>query len=149
MSLKEKIDQELKEAMRNKDERKLSALRMLKTAIRRAEVDKMGELTEEEIVAIIADEAKKRREAIEEFTRGGREDLALQEKEELAILETYLPKPLSREEIEEMARQAIKEVGATDPRQLGQVMKILMPRVKGRADGNLVNQIVRELLARL
>ncbi len=147
MNLKEKIDQELKEAMRSKDERKLSALRMLKTAIRRAEVDKMRELTEEEIIAVIADEAKKRREAIEEFTRGGREDLALQEKEELAVLETYLPKPLSREEIEELARQAIKEVGATDPRQLGQVMKILMPKVKGRADGTLVNQIVRELLA--
>ncbi len=149
MGLKEKIDQELKEAMRSKDERKLSALRMLKTAIRRAEVDKMRELTDDEIIAVIADEAKKRREAIEEFTRGGREDLALQEKEELAVLESYLPKPLSREEIEEMARQAIKEVGATSPRQMGQVMKVLMPRVRGRADGSLVSKIVQELLAGL
>ncbi len=149
MGLKEKIDQELKEAMKNKEERKVSVLRMLKAAIRRVEVDKMQELTEDEIIAVIADEAKKRREAIEEFTRGGREDLALQEKEELAVLESYLPKPLSREEIEEMARQAIKEVGATSPHQIGQVMKVLMPRVKGRADGSLVNQIVRELLASL
>jgi uncharacterized protein YqeY len=149
MGLKEQIDQELKEAMRAKDERKLSALRLLKTAIRRAEVDKMRELTDEEILAVIADEAKKRREAIEQFSQGGREDLALQEKEELAILEAYLPKPLSREEIEEMARQAIKEVGATNPRQMGQVMKILMPRVKGRADGALVSKIVQELLAGL
>jgi hypothetical protein len=149
MGLKEQIDQELKEAMRAKDERKLSALRLLKTAIRRAEVDKMRELTDEEILAVIADEAKKRREAIEQFSQGGREDLALQEKEELAILEAYLPKPLSREEIEEMARQAIKEVGATSPRQMGQVMKILMPRVKGRADGALVSKIVQELLAGL
>jgi uncharacterized protein YqeY len=147
MGLKEQIDQELKEAMRAKDERKLSALRLLKTAIRRAEVDKMRELSDEEILAVIADEAKKRREAIEQFSQGGREDLALQEKEELAILEAYLPKPLSREEIEEMARQAIKEVGATSPRQMGQVMKILMPRVKGRADGALVSKIVQELLA--
>jgi uncharacterized protein YqeY len=149
MGLKEQIDQELKEAMRAKDERKLSALRLLKTAIRRAEVDKMRELSDEEILAVIADEAKKRREAIEQFSQGGREDLALQEKEELAILEAYLPKPLSREEIEEMARQAIKEVGATSPRQMGQVMKILMPRVKGRADGALVSKIVQELLAGL
>jgi uncharacterized protein YqeY len=149
MGLKEQIDQELKEAMRAKDERKLSALRLLKTAIRRAEVDKMRELSDEEILAVIADEAKKRREAIEQFSQGGREDLALQEKEELAILEAYLPKPLSREEIEEMARQAIKEVGATNPRQMGQVMKILMPRVKGRADGALVSKIVQELLAGL
>mgnify|MGYP000496809947 CR=1 FL=1 len=147
MGLKEQIDQELKEAIKAKDERKLSALRLLKTAIRRAEVDKMRELSEEEILAVIAAEAKKRREAIEQYSRGGREDLALQEKEELAILEAYLPKPLSREEIEEMARQAIKEVGATDPRQMGQVMKILMPRVKGRADGALVSKIVQELLA--
>ncbi len=149
MGLKEQIDQELKEAMRAKDERKLSALRLLKTAIRRAEVDKMRELSDEEILAVIADEAKKRREAIEQFSQGGREDLALQEKEELAILEAYLPKPLSREEIEEMARQAIKEAGATNPRQMGQVMKILMPRVKGRADGALVSKIVQELLAGL
>jgi hypothetical protein len=149
MGLKEQIDQELKEAMRAKDERKLSALRLLKTAIRRAEVDKMRELSDEEILAVIADEAKKRREAIEQFSQGGREDLALQEKEELAVLEAYLPKPLSREEIEEMARQAIKEVGATNPRQMGQVMKILMPRVKGRADGALVSKIVQELLAGL
>ncbi len=149
MGLKEKIDQELKEAMKSRDERKISALRMLKTAIRRAEVDKMRELTEDEIIAVIADEAKKRREAIEEFARGGREDLVLQEKEELAVLEAYLPKPLSREEIEEMARQAIKEVGATSPRQMGQVMKVLMPRVRGRADGSLVSQIVQELLAGL
>jgi len=149
MGLKEQIDQELKEAIRAKDERKLSTLRLLKTAIRRAEVEKMRELSEEEILAIIADEAKKRREAIEQFSQGGREDLALQEKEELAILEAYLPKPLSREEIEEMARQAIKEVGATSPRQMGQVMKILMPRVKGRADGALVSKIVQELLAGL
>ncbi len=147
MGLKEQIDQELKEAIKAKDERKLSALRLLKTAIRRAEVDKMRELSEEEILAVIAAEAKKRREAIEQYSRGGREDLALQEKEELAILEAYLPKPLSREEIEEMARQAIREVGATDPRQMGQVMKILMPRVKGRADGALVSKIVQELLA--
>ncbi|MDW8102136.1 MAG: GatB/YqeY domain-containing protein [Anaerolineae bacterium] len=149
MGLKEKIDQELKEAIRSKDERKLAALRMLKTAIRRAEVDKMRELTEDEIIAVIADEARKRREAIEEFSRGGREDLALQEKEELAVLEAYLPRPLSREEIMEMARQAIEEVGATSPRQLGQVMKVLMPRVRGRADGSLVSQIVQELLASL
>ncbi len=149
MGLKEQIDQELKEAIKAKAERKLSALRLLKTAIRRAEVEKMRELSEEEILAIIADEAKKRREAIEQFSQGGREDLALQEKEELAILEAYLPKPLSREEIEEMARQAIKEVGATSPRQMGQVMKILMPRVKGRADGALVSKIVQELLAGL
>ncbi|HDN80772.1 MAG TPA: GatB/YqeY domain-containing protein [Chloroflexi bacterium] len=147
MSIKEKIDQDLKEAMKQKDEHRKTALRMLKTAIRRAEVEKMRELTDEEVIAVIASEAKKHRQSIEEFAKGGREDLVEQEKRELAILESYLPKPLTESEIEEAARQAIEEVGATDPRQVGQVMRVLMPRVRGRADGRLVNKIVREILA--
>jgi len=147
MSLKDKINQDLKDAMLHKDERRKTALRMLKTAIRRAEVEKMRELTDDEIIAVISSEAKKRRQSIEEFAKGGREDLVEQEKQELAVLESYLPKQLTEEEIEQMARQAIQEVGATDPRQVGQVMRVLMPKVKGRADGGLVNKIVREILA--
>ncbi len=147
MSLKERIDKDLKEAMLQKDEQRKTALRMLKTAIRRAEVEKMRELSDDEIIAIIASEAKKRRQSIEEFAKGGRDDLVEQEKRELAILEAYLPRQLTEEEIEQMAREAIGQVGATDPRQVGQVMRVLMPKLKGRADGGLVNRIVREILA--
>ena len=147
MSLKERIDKDLKEAMLQKDEQRKTALRMLKTAIRRAEVEKMRELSDDEIIAVIASEAKKRRQSIEEFAKGGRDDLVEQEKRELAILEAYLPRQLTEEEIEQMAREAISQVGATDPRQVGQVMRVLMPKLKGRADGGLVNRIVREILA--
>jgi hypothetical protein len=105
------------------------------------------QLDDEGIVVLIAKQAKMRQESITEFRKGGREDLVAQEKAELAILQTYLPQQLTREELEAEARQVILEVEATGPGDLGNVMKALMPRLRGRADGRLANQIVRELLA--
>jgi uncharacterized protein YqeY len=104
-------------------------------------------LTEDDVIGILSSEAKKRREAIEEAERAGRAELAAQENYELALIKTYLPQQLSRAEIEKLVREVIQEVGATTPKDMGKVMKVLMPRLQGRADGKLVNTIVKEVLS--
>ncbi|MCW5849969.1 MAG: GatB/YqeY domain-containing protein [Anaerolineae bacterium] len=104
-------------------------------------------LTEQDLLAVIQREVKQRRESIAEFTKGGRADLIRNEEAELAVLETYVPQPMSREEVAALARSVIQEVGATGPAQTGQVMKALMARLQGRADGRLVNEVVRDLLS--
>ncbi len=147
MSLKDKLAADLKHAIRQGDQQRKSTLRMVLAAIRNAEIEKRRELDEGDLLAIIAKEVKQRRESIAEFESAGRQDLVDREKGELEILLAYLPRQLSREEIEAKARQVIEEVGATSPAQLGEVMRRLMPMMKGKADGRLVNQVVRELLA--
>jgi uncharacterized protein YqeY len=147
MSLKDKLMEDLKQAVRQGDERRRSTLRLVIAAIKNAEIEKRHELDEGELLAVIAKEAKQRRESIAEFETGGRQDLVDQEKAELQVLLAYLPEQLSREEIEAKARQTIEEVGATGPAQMGEVMRRLMPLMKGRADGKLVSQVVKELLA--
>jgi hypothetical protein len=147
MSLKDKLIEDLKQAMRQGDEQRRSTLRLVMAAIKNAEIEKRCDLEEGELLAIIAKEAKQRRESIAQFERGGRQDLVDREKAELQILLAYLPEQLSQEEIEAQARQTIEEVGATSLAQMGQVMRRLMPLMKGKADGKLVNQVVRELLA--
>jgi uncharacterized protein YqeY len=116
-------------------------------AIKNAEIEKRRELEEVELLAIIAKETKQRHESIAQFEKGGRQDLADREEAELQILLAYLPEQLSREDIEAQARQIIEEVGATSPAQMGQVMRRLMPLMQGKADGKLVSQVVKELLA--
>ncbi len=150
MPLKQKIEQDLKEAMKQGDAARKRALRTLMTAISRAERsgNTLRELSDEEIIAIIAKEAKQREESIEAYAKGGREDLVAEEKAELEVLRAYLPRQLTREEIEARAREVIAEVGAKSPRDMGKVMKVLMAEMRGRADGRVVNQIVRDLLAR-
>lgn len=148
MSLKERLMEDLKRAIKERDERRKSTLRLVRAAIVNAEIERYRqELDDEGVLAIIANEAKKRRESIAEFAKGGRQDLVDQEEAELQILLEYLPKQATKEEIVAMAQQAIEEVGATGPAQMGEVMRRLMPQLKGRADGRLVNQIVREILA--
>ena len=147
MSLKDKLTEDLKQAMRQGDEQRRSTLRLVMAAIKNAEIEKRRELEEGELLAIIAKEAKQRRESMAEFERGGRQDLVDREEAELQILLAYLPEQLSREEIEAQARQIIEEVGATSPAQMGQVMRQLMPLMQGKADGKLVSQVVKELLA--
>ncbi len=147
MSLKDKLTEDLKQAMRQRDEQRRSTLRLVMAAIKNAEIEKRRELEEGELLAIIAKEAKQRHESIAQFERGGRQDLADREKAELQILLAYLPEQLSREEIEAQARQIIAEVGAASPAQMGQVMRRLMPLMQGKADGKLVSQVVKELLA--
>ncbi|MDT7896584.1 MAG: GatB/YqeY domain-containing protein [Armatimonadota bacterium] len=146
MSLKERIDADYKTAMKERDAVKVSVLRLLRSAIHNAEIDRQRALTDDEILGVIQSEIRKRRESIEAFQQGGRADLAEREQAELAILETYLPQPLSRAELEALVRETIREVGALSVRDMGKVMAALMPKVRGRADGREVNELVRQLL---
>lgn len=146
MHPKEKIQEDLKAAMRSGDTQRREALRLLMAAFKQVEVDRRITLSESDALAVLMSEAKRRREAIDEMDKAGRSDLADQERYELAVTEEYLPKQISREEIEELAKQAIQEVGATTPKDIGNVMKVLMPRLKGQADGKQVNAIVQDLL---
>ncbi len=146
MSLIDRLNEDLKGAMRAGDERRKLAIRSAKTAIRNAEVAKMAPLDENEMLAVIAKEVKQRRESIEEFKRGGRPDLVAEEEAELAVLESYLPRQLTAEEIESRAQAVIEELKAVGQVDLGTVMRRMMADLKGRADGRLVNQIVRRLL---
>lgn len=148
MSLKEQLQHDLKDAMRARDEHRKLALRMVLTAVQLAEVEH-GEqpLTDEAVVDIIRKEVQRREDALELIQTMGREDLIAEENVELDILRAYLPQLLGAAEIAALAREAIAEVAATSPADLGTVMRVLMPRVKGQADGRLVNQTVRDLLS--
>jgi len=125
----------------------LSALRMALAAIKNKEIEERGEIGEDSILKLLGTMVKQRKESIGLFRQGGREDLAGKEAAEIVVLEAYLPKALSDDEIETLAREAIGEAGAKSPGDMGRVMKELMPKVAGRADGKTVNEIVRRLLA--
>jgi uncharacterized protein len=151
MSLKKKLQEDLKEAIRNRDKRRKAVIRMALAAIANAEVEHSlqtgeAELDDSKVGAVLQKAAKQRRETIEELQGADRPELLTEEKAELAILEEYLPQQLSREEIAQEARQVIDEVGATSMRQMGPVMGRLMSKLEGRADGHVVNEVVRELL---
>ncbi|MBN1953441.1 MAG: GatB/YqeY domain-containing protein [Anaerolineae bacterium] len=146
MGLKEQLQEDLKQALRERDELRKSVIRMCLAAIQLAEVEQGGELDEPALAALLQREAKKRRETIEELQEASRPERLAEEEQELAFLETYLPQMLTPEEIAVQARRVIAEVGATGPGDLGAVMQQLMPQMKGQADGRLVNQVVRELL---
>ncbi len=147
MGLKERLKADMKEAMKAKDKIKLSTIRMINSLIKNAEIEKRGELTDEEIIQLLMKYAKQRKESIEMYEKGGRQDLVEKEKAELAVVESYLPKQMSGEEIREIVKQTIEEVGASSIKDMGKVMKAVMPKVKGRADGSVVNKIVKELLS--
>jgi uncharacterized protein YqeY len=142
-----KLQADLKAAMKAREQQRISVIRMALNAIKQEEVDKRVTLSAEDAVAILMREAKKRRESIAEAERLGRADIVQTEQEELAILDSYLPALLSEDKIRELARAAIATAGATSPKDMGNVMKVLMPQVKGQADGRVVNDIVRELLS--
>jgi uncharacterized protein YqeY len=146
MHPKEQLQADLKQAMKSGDGLRKTTIRMTLAAIKNAEIDKRRELSEEEAAEVLLREIKQRRDSIAEAEGAGRDDVAAQEHAELEILEAYLPKQLSREEIEAEARAIIEELGAQGPKDTGKVMGALMPRVKGRADGKLVSEVVRELL---
>lgn len=144
--LLECIEADLKESLKSANKTRVSVLRMIKASIKNREIDKGSPLTDEEIIEVLASLAKQRRESIEEFRRAGRNDLVEQEEEELSVLQSYMPKQLSEDELVNLIRNAIEETGATSSRDIGKVMKLIMPRVKGRADGKVVNQKVSEIL---
>jgi|SRR3990170_2551658 len=147
MGLKERIQADMQTAAKEKNSLALSALRMALAAIKNKEIEARGEIGEDSILKVLATMVKQRKESIDLFRRGGREDLAGKEAAEIVVLEAYLPKALSDAEIETLVREAIGAAGAKSPGDMGRVMKELMPKVAGRADGKTVNEIVRRLLA--
>jgi len=147
MTLKEQLNNAVKDALRAGDELKKTTLRMALSAIKLAEVQKGGPLDEPDVVGILQKEVKSRHEAIEDARKAGRPELETAANDEIAILQPFLPQPLTPEELEQMVRAAIVETGAASPRDMGKVMGVLSPRTKGRADGKTVSDLVRQLLA--
>ncbi len=145
--VKAKLQAALKEAMVAKDNQRRDVIRVLTSAIKQVEVDSQKTLSAEDVVAVLQKEAKKRRESIDEATKLGRSEIVEREKQELAILEEFLPRQLSREEIAVIVREVIAQTGVTSAKEMGKLMAALMPRVKGLADGKLVNEVVKELLS--
>ena len=146
MSLQQRLDGDLKAAMKSSDSLKTSVLRMIKAAIKNKQVEKREELSDEEIISVISTLTKQRRESIDLFSKGGREELAEKERQELAMLQLYLPGQLSPEDLDRIIMEAINESSAEGVKDIGKVMRLIMPRVQGAADGKVVNQRVRELL---
>ncbi|HEY5035575.1 MAG TPA: GatB/YqeY domain-containing protein [Chthoniobacterales bacterium] len=150
MTLSQKIDDDLKQAMRAKDATRLGVLRMLKSAVKYAAIEKSGaegELDDAEATQVIRKQLKQRQDSIESFEKAGRDELAAKEKEELEILQSYLPAAMSAEELARLVRETIAETGATSKAQMGAVMKALGPKISGRADGRTVSQEVQRQLA--
>ena len=149
MSLKDKLTADMKDAMKAREAGKLrlSVIRLVRGAIRQQEIDGQKELSDEDVLGVISKEVKQRRDSIEDFKKGGRDDLVAEAEAEIAVLMEYLPQQLSEDEVRSLVKEAIVASGATSPKDMGKVMKELMPKVKGRADGKLVNGIVKELLA--
>jgi uncharacterized protein YqeY len=146
MGLREKIDAETKEALKSGAKDKVSTLRMLNAALKNKQIDKRRPLTEEEVIETVRSLIKQRKDSIEMFAKGGRQDLVDKETAEVTVLETYLPQQLGREELETMVRDAISQTGAQGARDMGKVMKVLIPMVGGRADGKLVSDLVKNEL---
>ncbi|MCH6555680.1 MAG: GatB/YqeY domain-containing protein [Chloroflexi bacterium] len=149
MSLKEQLANDLKDAIRQRDESRKIAIRMTISAIKNAEIKRGAALSEADVLTLVSREAKQRRESIAEFEKADRRDLVEKERAELEVLQSYLPAQVSRDEIAEAAREVIAEVGAGGPRDKGKVMPVLIGRLAGRAEGREINEVVTELLASL
>ena len=150
MTLQEQVDSDLKDAMRAKDATKLGVLRMLKSALKYAAIEKSGadaDLNEAEAVQVIRKQVKQRHDSIESFEKGGRAELASKEKQELSILNAYLPQAMSPDELAQIVRETIAAIGATSKAQMGAVMKAAQARVAGRADGKTLSQEVQKQLS--
>ena len=146
MSLNERLNEDMKQAMKDKDKFRLSVIRMLRSSIKNVEIDQRRPLEDSEVLDILQREVKQRKDSLQEFVKAGRDDLAADVQAEIAIISEYLPQQLSEEEIKAVVQQTIQEVGASSKADMGKVMGALMPKVKGRADGRLVNQIVQQFL---
>ncbi len=147
MSLKGQLMQDMKEAMKAKQAERLSTIRQLRSAIKNKEIEKKKDLDDEAVLAVISTLVKQRREAAQMYADNDRPELAAKEEGELAVLKQYLPVQLGEDEIREIVSQVIADVGATSAKDMGKVMPQVMARTKGAADGKVVNQLVRELLA--
>jgi uncharacterized protein YqeY len=147
MGLKEQIKDDIKTAMRNKENQKRDTLRNIQTAIKQIEVDERRELGDEEVEKILMKYTKQREEALAQFAQAGRDDLVAKEKEELMIVQSYLPEPLGDEELESILREIITATGATTVKDMGKVMSAAKESIGSKADGSRINQIVKKLLA--
>jgi Uncharacterized conserved protein len=147
--LKTRLDADMKAAMKERETGKLrlSVIRMVKSAWRNQEIDQKRELSDEDILAILMKEVKQRKDSIEEFRKGNRQDLVDATEAEVAILQEYLPEPLSESEIEEIVKAVIQETGAQSKKDMGKVMGLLAAQTKGRADGKFLNQVVQKFLS--
>ncbi|KGX83507.1 GatB/YqeY domain-containing protein [Pontibacillus marinus] len=148
MSLLDHLNQDMKQAMRNKEKEKLATIRMVKSALQN-EAIKLGkdELSEEEELAVLSRELKQRKDSLQEYENAGRDDLAEKSEREIELIQSYMPDQLSEDELDEIVQETIKEVGATSKKEMGQVMSAIMPKVKGKADGSQVNQLVQKHLS--
>jgi uncharacterized protein YqeY len=147
MSLQERVSKEIKAAMLAKDAERLSTLRMLKSAMGYAQIERKTEsLSDTEVVALVQKEVKKRRDSVEQFEKGGRPELAAKEKTEITVLEGFLPQAMSAEELEQLVRATIQELGATGKKDMGPVIKAVQAKAAGRADGKTVSGLVGKLL---
>lgn len=143
MSLKETLNNDIKTAMKGKDKETLAVLRMIKTAVQAAEIDKKEELNAEEELTILAREAKQRRESLAEFVKAGRDELVAKTEAEIEIVERYLPKQLSVEEVKEVIATVAEKIGATTQKEFGKLMGAVMQELKGKADGNVIKEQVK------
>jgi len=146
MTSKNELQNALKEAIRKNDSIRKGTLRMALTSVRMAEDRKRDELDDDEVIGVLQKEIKSRQETVEDAQKANRPELAEEARAQIVILEEFLPKQMTQEELEELARQAIEQVGAESPREMGQVMKVLVPLLKGRATGQEASQVVRRLL---
>jgi uncharacterized protein YqeY len=147
MTMQERLLQDLHQAIRDRDASRKSALRLLRAAIANEESARQSELSEDQVMVVLRQEVRKHKESLAEFEKAGRNALAAEERAQLSVLMEYMPPQMGRQEIEMAAKAAIEEAQATTPAEFGAVMRVLMPRLKGKADGALVSQIVRERLA--
>lgn len=147
MNVVERLDQDMKQAMRAKDKFTLSVIRMMRSAIKNVEINERRTPDEDEVLDILNRELKQRRDSLQEFEKAGRDDLAESLKREIAIITQYMPAPLTEEELDAIVKETIRETGAASKAEMGKVMGALMPKVKGRADGKLVNQLVQKHLS--
>lgn len=146
MSLKQKLQEDLKTSMKNKDTLRKSVITLIRSSIKQIEVDKRIELNDEDIIDIISKQLKQRNDSLEQFLEAGREDLVEETRSEIQVLKEYLPQQLSEQELNEIVKQTISEVGATSIKDMGKIMSVIRPKTKGRADGKLINKLVKENL---
>jgi uncharacterized protein YqeY len=147
MSLKERLMEDMKDAMKKGEQIKLSAIRMVRAGIKNKEIELIRELKDEDVIDVIKTAIKQRKDSFAQFLSGKRMDLAEREKKEIEILSVYLPEQMGEEDIRKRVREVILETGASTSRDMGRVMKLIMPELKGRADGQLINKVVQEMLS--
>ncbi len=147
MSLEERLVEEMKQAMKSNDKLRLSTIRMIRSGVKNKEIELRKKLEDGEIERVIQVMVRKGEESVEQFQTGGRTDLVEKEKKEIEILKSFLPQPLSQEEILKIIDQSIQETQASSPKDIGKVMKSVMPKMGGKADGKLINQLVKERLS--